>query len=164
MTARFLVRHKLVIIYGLALALLLFLLKWLEWRFIILDHALEIYSGAIAIVFTGLGIWLALKLARPAVKTIVVEKEVYISQEPTVTVNEKEVARLGLSDRELEVLQLMADGLSNQEIASRLFLSVNTIKTHSSNIFEKLDVSRRTQAVEQARRLNIIPSRSVLPK
>jgi DNA-binding CsgD family transcriptional regulator len=164
MTARFLVRHKLVIIYGLALALLLFLLKWLEWRFIVLDHAVEIYSGAIAIVFTGLGIWLALRLARPKVKTIVVEREVFVTHESTGAVNEKEIARLGLSARELEVLQLMAEGLSNQEIASRLFLSLNTIKTHSSNIFEKLDVRRRTQAIEQSRRLNIITLKSVLPK
>ena len=156
MNTRFLTRHKLVIIYGSSLALLLFLLKWLEWRFIVLDHAVEIYSGAIAIVFTGLGIWLALKLARPKVKTIVVEKEVYINPQPIGTVNKKEISRLGLSARELEVLQLMAEGLSNQEIAGRLFLSLNTIKTHSSNIFEKLEVRRRTQAVEQARRLNII--------
>lgn len=163
MTPRFLVRHKPTIIYGFALALLLFLLKWFEWRFIILDHAVQIYSGAIAIVFTGLGIWLALKLARPKVKTIVVEKEVIISREPAAAVNEaariikeEEIARLGLSARELEVLQGMAEGLSNQEIAGRLFLSLNTIKTHSSNIFEKLDVRRRTQAIEQARKLNII--------
>ena len=156
MDTRFLARHKLVIIYGSSLALLLFLLKWLEWRFIILDHAIEIYSAAIALVFTGLGIWLALKLARPTVKTIVVEKEVYITSPHTGTVNKKEITRLGLSARELEVLQLMAEGLSNQEIAGRLFVSLNTIKTHSSNIFEKLEVRRRTQAVEQARRLNII--------
>src|SRR5882757_2356462 len=151
MTPRFLVRHKLVIIYGSSLALLLFILKWLEWRLIILDHAIQVYSGAVAILFTGLGIWLALKLARPKVKTIVVEKEVMVTRQPAGAINEKEIMRLGLSARELEVLQLMAEGLSNQEIAGRLFLSLNTIKTHSSNIFEKLDVRRRTQAVEQAR-------------
>lgn len=164
MTSRFLVRHKQIILYGSALALLLFLLKWLEWRFIVLDHALEIYSGAIAFLFTGLGIWLALKLARPKERTIVVEKEVYVSPAMTGSVNKKEIVRLGLSSRELEVLQLMAEGLSNQEIAGRLFLSLNTIKTHSSNLFMKLDVRRRTQAVEQARRLNIIALNLVLPK
>lgn len=156
MIARFLARHKLILMYGASLAGLLFLLKWLEWRLLILDHAMELYGGAIAIVFTGLGIWLALKLTRPKVKTVVVEKEVYMGREVTTTLNHKEIARLGLSARELEVLQLMAEGLSNQEIAGRLFLSLNTIKTHSSNIFEKLDVRRRTQAVEKARRLNII--------
>jgi NarL family two-component system response regulator LiaR len=156
MIPRFLVRHKMVILYGSSLALLLFILKWLEWRLVILDHAVQIYAGAIAILFTGLGIWLALKLARPKVKTIVVEKEVMVSRPPAGVINEKEITRLGLSAREMEVLQLMAEGLSNQEIAGRLFLSLNTIKTHSSNIFEKLDVRRRTQAVEQARKLNII--------
>jgi two-component system, NarL family, response regulator LiaR len=138
------------------MALLLFLLKWLEWRFLILDHAIEVYGGAIAILFTGLGIWLALKLNKPKIQTLTIEKEVYISPETTAALNQKEIARLGLSARELEVLQLMAEGLSNQEIAGRLFLSLNTIKTHSSNIFEKLDVRRRTQAVEKAKRLNII--------
>jgi len=157
MPARFFRRYKHIILYGLALALLLFLLKWLEWRFIIFDHAIEVYSGALAILFTALGIWLALKLARPKVETVVVEKEIIVNREiPNPAIAEKELARLGLSGREREVLQLMADGLSNQEIAARLFVSLNTIKTHSSKIFEKLDVRRRTQAVEMARRLNII--------
>jgi NarL family two-component system response regulator LiaR len=144
-----------IIIYGVALALLLLLLKWLEWRFIIFDHAIEVYSGILALVFTGLGIWLALKLARPKVQTIVVEKEVAApvgTPGPETAV----LARLGLSAREVEVLGLMAEGLSNQEIADRLFVSLNTIKTHCSRIFEKLDVRRRTQAIEKAKRLNII--------
>jgi DNA-binding CsgD family transcriptional regulator len=144
-----------IIVYGVALALLLLLLKWLEWRFIIFDHAIEVYSGILALVFTGLGIWLALKLARPKVQTIVVEKEVAApvgTHGPETAV----LARLGLSAREVEVLELMAEGLSNQEIADRLFVSLNTIKTHCSRIFEKLDVRRRTQAIEKAKRLNII--------
>lgn len=153
MIARFIVRHRHIILYGSSLALLLFLLKWLEWRFIILDHAIEIYSGAIAVVFTGLGIWLAVKLARPKWKTVVIEKEAPISRG---VIDQKELARLGLSRRELEVLHLMAEGLSNQEIASRLFVSLNTIKTHSSKIFEKLDVRRRTAAIDKAKKLNII--------
>jgi two-component system, NarL family, response regulator LiaR len=153
MFARFLARYKHIFLYGAALALLLLLLNWLEWKFIVLDRAIELYSGAIAIIFTGLGIWLAIKLARPRWKTVIVEKEVYIKPG---TINEKELARLGLSVRELEVLRLMAEGLSNQEIAGRLFVSLNTIKTHSANIFEKLDVRRRTQAVDKAKKLNII--------
>jgi NarL family two-component system response regulator LiaR len=152
MLARFFARHKHIILYGTALALLLLLLKWLEWKFIVLDRAFELYSGAIALVFTGLGVWLALKLARPKWKTVVIEREVYRS---AATIDEKAQARLGLSARELEVLRLMADGLSNQEIAARLFVSLNTIKTHSANIFEKLDVRRRTQAVDKAKKLNI---------
>jgi two-component system, NarL family, response regulator LiaR len=153
----FIERNKLVILYSLSLGLLLFILKWLEWRFIILDHAFEIYAGAIALIFMGLGIWLALKLAKPKKETIIIEKEIYIKEEKNFILNEKEIEKLGLSKRELEVLQLMAEGLSNQEIAERLFVSLNTIKTHSSNILEKLDVKRRTQAVEKAKRLNIIP-------
>jgi NarL family two-component system response regulator LiaR len=164
MIPRFLARHKHIIIYGLALALLLLLLKWLEWRFIVLDRAVEIYSGAIAVLFTGLGIWLAVKLARPKWKTVIVEKEVFVTAAavtpnavtPTAAIDEKEVDRLGISPRELEVLQLMAEGLSNQEIAGRIFVSLNTVKTHTANLFVKLDVRRRTQAVEKARKLNLI--------
>jgi len=151
MALRFIRRHKYTILYGAGLALLLILLKWLEWRFIIFDHALEIYTGAIAVLFTGLGIWLAMKLARPKVITVTKPAEA-----GTIPPDPRTIAKLGLSSRELEVLQLMAEGLSNQEIAARLFVSLNTIKTHSSRIFEKLDVRRRTQAVEKARRLKII--------
>ena len=125
------------------MALLLFFLKWLELRFIIIDHAFEIYAGAIALIFTGLGIWLALKLTKPKVETVVVEKEVYINNTGDFVLNEKEMASLGISKRELEVLQLMAEGLSNDEIATRLFVSLNTIKTHTSKLFEKLDVKSR---------------------
>jgi len=173
-------RNKYTILYGAGLALLLILLKWLEWRFLIFDHAIEIYSGALAILFTGLGIWLALKLARPRVKVITVTlppaenaanpHHKHASPEATgpeitgpgptgpeaMVPDPRAIARLGLSTRELEVLQGMAEGLSNQEIAGRLFVSLNTIKTHSSRIFEKLDVRRRTQAVERARRLKLI--------
>jgi two-component system, NarL family, response regulator LiaR len=153
MLRSFLARNKHIILYGASLAVLLLLLKWLEWRFIVMDRAIEIYSGALAIVFTGLGIWLALKLARPKWKTIIVEKEVVVK--PGI-IDDREIARLGLSPRELEVLRLMAEGLSNQEIAARLFVSLNTVKTHSANLFIKLDVRRRTQAVERARKLNLI--------
>jgi DNA-binding CsgD family transcriptional regulator len=147
---------KPVFIYGLLMAALLLLLKWLELRFIILNHALEIYIGAIAVIFMGLGIWLALKLAKPKVKTVVVEKHIYRKNKDDFNPNEIEIKKLGLSKREIEVLQLMADGLSNDEIAEKLFLSTNTVKTHSSRVFEKLDVNRRIQAIEKARQLSII--------
>lgn len=146
-----------LLIYGFSLALLLFLLKWLELRFVIIDHALEIYAGGIALIFTGLGIWLALKLIQPKTKTIVVEKEVPVVQSPEFVFNEAEFLKTELSRRELEVLELMAKGLSNQEIAAEIFVSLNTVKTHGSKIFEKLDVKRRTQAVEKAKRLRLIP-------
>lgn len=150
-------KHRQVILYGISLALLLFVLKWLELRFLIIGHIIEIYVGAIALLFTGLGIWLARKLTTPKVETRIVEREVYVTAGEEFNVNDQERLRLGLSLRELEVLQLVAEGMSNQEIASRLFVSLNTIKTHSSRIFEKLEVRNRTQAVERARRLRLIP-------
>ncbi len=157
MPFKFFVKNKHILLYGACLAILLFFLKWLELRFIVINHSFEVYIGAIAFTFTALGIWLALKLARPRVRTVIVEKEVYINDHPVFTMNGEELERLGLSNRELEVLQLMAEGLSNQEIAARLFVSLNTVKTHSANLFIKMDVKRRTQAIEKAKRLSIIP-------
>ena len=150
-------KNKLVIFYGASLAGILLLLKWLEFRFVIMDHAFEVYIGAIALIFTSLGIWLAIKLAKPKTETIIVEKQVYITK-PTegFVPDEKILASCNISKREWEVLALMSEGLSNQEIAERLFLSLNTIKTHSSNLFEKLDVKRRTQAIEKGKRLGIL--------
>jgi NarL family two-component system response regulator LiaR len=156
MTLIFWVRNRSVILYGASLAVLLFLMKWLEWRFIIVDHAFELYAGALAIIFTLLGIWLAVKLTRPKTNTIIVEKEVFVKNDNFV-LDDKELARIGLSKRELEVLQLMAQGLSNHQIAEHLFVSLNTIKTHSSKVFEKLEVERRTQAVDKAKKLCLIP-------
>ena len=153
----FLKFHKATIVYSFCLALLLFLLKWLELRFIIFDYSLEIYIGAIAFIFTGLGIWLALKLSKPKMNTVVVEKEVYISRNENFMLNKSLVTQLELSTRELEILGLMAEGNSNQEIANRIFVSLSTVKTHNQNLFEKLDVKRRTQAIEKAKRLNLIP-------
>ncbi|MCU0327241.1 MAG: LuxR C-terminal-related transcriptional regulator [Spirosomaceae bacterium] len=152
MNSDFLTKNKDTILYGISLAVLLFLLKWLEIRFVVINHAFEIYAGIIAVLFTALGIWLSMKLTKPKVQIQVIEKEV--GEE--FILNEDELNRLGLSKRELEVLQLMADGLSNQEIANKLFVSLNTIKTHSSKVFEKLDVKRRTQAIEKAKRLSLI--------
>lgn len=145
-----------VILYGISLAVLLFLLKWIALRFVIINNAFEIYAGIIAIVFTALGIWLALKLTTPKVKTLVIEKEIYIEKADDFILNQKELEKLNLSKRELEVLALMASGLSNQEIALQLYVSLNTIKTHTSKLFEKMEVKRRTQAVEMAKRLNLI--------
>lgn len=156
MLKTFISKNKHILLYGISLALLLALLKWLELRFIIMENAYEIYSGLIALIFMGVGIWLALKLAKPKKETVFVEKEIYITNTGDFVLNEKEIEKLSISKRELEVLQLMAEGLSNQEIAERLFVSLNTIKTHSSKVLEKLDVKRRTQAVEKAKRLSII--------
>ncbi|WP_229253855.1 response regulator transcription factor [Dyadobacter sp. NIV53] len=149
-------RHKQTILYGISLAVLLFVLKWLELRFVVINHVFEIYIGAIALIFTGLGIWLALKLTKPKIQTVLIEKEIYIHQNNNLAQNEIEILRLGLSKRELEVLGLLSGGLSNQEIADQLFVSLNTIKTHCSRLFEKLEVKSRTQAMEKAKRLGII--------
>ena len=153
----FLFRNKGTIVYGTSLAFLLFLLKWLELRFIIFDHSFEVYVGFIAVIFTALGIWLALKLSKPKIETVVLEKEVYINRNESFVLDTSLVARLELSKRELEILDLLAQGHSNQEIAAKLFVSLSTVKTHIQNLFEKLDVKRRTQAVEKAKRLNLIP-------
>jgi DNA-binding CsgD family transcriptional regulator len=149
------VKNKQNILYGVSLALLLLLLKWLEWHFVIINNTFEIYAGSIAVIFTGLGIWLAIKLITPKVKTVIIEKQVFSNAD--FVLNEAELNRLRLSTRELEVLQLMANGLSNRQIAERLFVSLNTIKTHTSNLFLKLEVERRTQAIEKAKRLSLIP-------
>ena len=150
-------KNKQIIIYGIALAILLLFLKWLETRYILLDQQLDVYLGIVAVLFTALGIWLALKIRKPKVETVIIEKKVVLTTGPDFVLNEEEVRRLNLSKRELEVLQLMASGLSNQEIAERLFVSLNTIKTHSAQIFEKMEVKRRTQAVDMAKKLSIIP-------
>jgi DNA-binding CsgD family transcriptional regulator len=155
MFLNFINKNRDTILYGISLAFLLFFLKWIELRFIIINHTLEIYVGLIALLFTGLGIWLALKLTKPKVETQIIEKEITMKNTDFI-INEELMNELGISKRELEVLQLMADGLSNQEIAERLFVSLNTIKTHSSKVFEKMDVKRRTQAVEKAKRLSLI--------
>ncbi|WP_444667356.1 response regulator transcription factor [Flavobacterium sp.] len=151
-----LIKNKEVIAYGVCLALLLLLLRWLEFRFLVLSHSMEVYIGLIALLFMGLGIWLALKLARPKKETIIIEKEVHIPAQTKFIFNVAEAERLGLSKRELEVLQLLSEGLSNAEIAERLFVSLNTVKSHTSKIFEKLEVKRRTQAVEVGKRLGLI--------
>lgn len=146
-------RYKQIFLYGTSLAILIILVRWLEIRFIIMQHSFEIYAGGIALIFTMLGIWLALKLSKLKIETKVIEREVIMNG---FEFNQSAFDALGLSKRELEVLQLMATGLSNQEVADQLFVSLNTIKTHISRLFEKLDVKRRTQAIEKAKKLALI--------
>lgn len=149
-------KRKEYLIYGISMALVLFLLKMLEAHFIVFNYRLDLFIGAIAIVFTVLGIWIALKLVNPKVVTRIVEKEIYLEKPVSTEINHDEIARLGLSRREMEVLTLMGKGWSNEEIAEKLFISLNTVKTHASNIFMKLDVKRRTMAVEKAKQMHII--------
>jgi NarL family two-component system response regulator LiaR len=152
-----LLRNKATIAYSISLAFLLFLLRWLELRFIIFNHSFEIYIGFVAVIFTSLGIWLALKLSKPKIETVLVERQVYVTRSENFVLDTSLVSQFELSKRELEILGLLSQGLSNQEIATQLFVSLSTVKTHIQNIFEKLDVKRRTQAVEKAKRLNLIP-------
>ncbi len=147
--------HKEILLNALALAGLLFLLRWLELRLVIIEHSFEIYASAIALIFTLLGIWLAMKITKPRKEIVIVEKEVTYDN---FIFNDKECLRRNISKRELEVLSLLADGLSNAEIAERLFVSMNNVKTHVSKLLEKLEVSRRKQAIDKARRLGLISS------
>ena len=157
---RFLQKYKQILLYAASMVGILIVLQLLQYKLVLINHSYELYILSIAVVFTGLGIWLALKLIKPKteIQTVVVEKHVYLQElsAEQLEAMEKEKQKLGLSSREMEVLQLMAEGLSNQEIAERLFLSLPTVKTHSSKLFEKLDVKRRTQAVEKARQLKLI--------
>jgi DNA-binding CsgD family transcriptional regulator len=147
-------RH--IILYGLILAVLVFALKWLQWKFLIVDNAIDIYIGLIAVFFTALGVWVATQLVKPKVQTVIVEKDVAVAKSVEFAINEAERKKLNLSAREYEVLQLLAKGYSNAEIAENLFLSLSTIKTHVSNLFLKMDVKNRIQAIEKAKRLHII--------
>ena len=153
---------KNIFLYAAAMAAILLLLQLMQFSLLVIDHATEIYSTGIAVIFTLLGIWLAKKLTRPKTElvkeTVVIEKEVLVHRSEHLFLPDiRMIGGLGITPREMDVLTLMAEGASNQEIADTLFVSLNTIKTHTSRLFEKLDVKRRTQAVEKAKRLNIIP-------
>lgn len=141
--------RKTVILYGLSLAALIFLLKLLQYRFLVRDLSLEFYMGLLAVLFTSVGIWAGLKLTS--------KKTITIPAPTNFILNTTQLERLGISKREHEVLELMARGLTNQEIADKLFVSVNTIKTHTANLFSKLDVRRRTQAIQKGKELLLIP-------
>jgi len=148
---------KHILIYGLCGGFLIVLLKLIEYRFLVVEHSIEIYGGLVAAVFAGLGIWLGLKLTKKKETVIVnVVKEVPVAAEP-FAVNEARLRELGITPREREILELIATGLSNREIAERLFVSENTVKTHSSRLFDKLSAKRRTQAVQIGKELGLIP-------
>ena len=142
-----------IIIYGLISGILIAGLKLLEYRFLIVEHSLALYGGLVAAIFAGVGIWLGLKLT----KTKEVIKEVPVRSDGPFVRNAARIDALGITPRELEILELIAGGLSNKEIADRLFVSENTVKTHSSRLFDKLNARRRTEAVQIARRDSLIP-------
>jgi len=144
---------KHILIYGLCGGVLIVVLKLVEYRFLVIQHSIEIYGGLIALLFAGLGIWLGLKLTKN--KETIVVREVPSPQ--PFTLNETRLRELGITRRELEILGLIAGGLSNREIAEKLFVSENTVKTHSSRLFDKLSAKRRTQAVQVGKELGLIP-------
>ena len=144
-----------VLIYGLCGGVLIVSLKYIEFRFLVVGHALEIYGGLIALIFAGLGIWLGLKLTGK--KEVLVFKEVPAPSTQPFSLNEERQKKLGITKRELEILELIAQGMSNREIAEKLFVSENTVKTHSSRLFDKLGARRRTQAVQLGQEMGLIP-------
>lgn len=149
--------HREIIGYAIMMAVLMLLLRWFEFRFLILEYQIELYIGLIAVFFLLFGIWVANKITNPKQKTIIVEKEIRIFSNDGFIFNENELLSRKISKRELEVLTLMAEGLSNNEIAERLFVSLNTVKSHTAKLFEKLEVKRRTQAIETAKKLQLLP-------
>jgi len=151
-------RH--VVIYGLVGGLLITLLKWAEYRFLVIGYSIEIYGGLVAATFAVLGIWLGLRLTRLEPKIVMREvpivKEVPVPTEPFVPDGKKR-EDLGITRRELDVLELIAQGMSNREIAEKLYVSENTVKTHSSRVFDKLGAKRRTQAVQLGKDFGLLP-------
>jgi two-component system, NarL family, response regulator LiaR len=151
---------KIILLYGLIGGVLIAGLKLIEYRFLIVEHSVEIYGGIVALFFSIVGIWFGLKLTRK--RETVVVKEVSVPVEVRVRVPEPFVAdqermrQLGITRRELEILEAIAAGLSTREIAARLFVSENTVKTHSSRLFDKLNARRRTQAVQIAKEAGLI--------
>lgn len=168
---------KTVLVYGILGGLLVALLRLIEYRYLVLSHSLEIYGGLVALLFVSLGLWLGLRAARPGERVVVREVPVAVPVEVRVAVpvevpvkvpvevaveqpfarDEARVAALGITPRELEILEALAAGLSNREIGERLYVSENTVKTHAARLYGKLDARRRTQAVRHAREARLIP-------
>ena len=146
-------RH--VLIYGLLGGILIAVLKWTEYRFLVIEHSIEIYGGLTAVTFAVLGIWLGLKLTRTKEKVVV--KEILVAAGEPFVPDERKREDLGITRREFEILELIAQGMSNREIAGRLFVSENTVKTHSSRVFDKLGAKRRTQAVQLGKEFGLLP-------
>ena len=161
-------RH--VLIFGLVGGLLIALLQYTEYRFVVIEHSVELYGALVAILFSAFGIWLGLRITRitrsrevvrETVRETVVVREVPVPAETPVALpfapNVAQQQSLGITARELEVLSLVAGGLSNREIATQLFVSENTVKTHCARAFDKLGAARRTQAVQRGKELGLLP-------
>ncbi len=139
--------RRTILIYGFVMTVLVGLLKFVEYKFFVRDIPLEFYIGVVAVLFTGLGIWAGMRLTRPKV----------IEISGPFERNDANLKKSGISKREFEVLELITAGLSNQDIADRLFVSTSTVKTHVSSVLAKLNASRRTEAIAKAKEMRIIP-------
>jgi NarL family two-component system response regulator LiaR len=159
-------RH--VLIFGLVGGLLIATLQYTEYRFIVIEHSVELYGALVAVLFAAFGIWLGLRITRrrETIRETVVVREVivpaeapapFVSSSVPFAPNEAQQQALGMTPRELEILTLVARGLSNREIATQLFVSENTVKTHCARAFDKLGAARRTQAVRRGKELGLLP-------
>jgi len=146
-----------VFLLGLIGGILIAILRYTEYQFLVIQHSFEIYAALVAAIFAAFGIWLGIKLTKP--RETVILREVHLPAAPVApfTLNQPQLEALGITPRELEILSLIAQGLSNREIATRLFVSENTVKTHCSRAFDKLGARRRTQAVQLGKQLGILP-------
>jgi len=144
-----------VLICGIVGGVLITLLKWSEYQFLVLEHSLEIYGALVAVIFAALGIWLGLRLTGPRPRVVV--KEVPVPAAGPFVPDDRKRDELGITRREMEILALVAQGMSNREIAGKLFVSENTVKTHCSRAFDKLGARRRTQAVQLGKELGLLP-------
>jgi DNA-binding CsgD family transcriptional regulator len=148
-------RH--VLIFGLVGGLLIFTLQFTQYRFVVIQHSVELYSALVAILFATFGIWLGLRITRRRETIVVKEVLVRTSSAEPFAPNTARQQSLGITARELEILTLVARGLSNREIATQLFVSENTVKTHCARAFDKLGAARRTQAVQRGKELGLLP-------
>ena len=158
-------RHALI--FGLVGGLLIATLQYTEYRFVVIEHSVELYGALVAILFASFGIWLGLRIthsrerSRETIRETVVVREVLVpAQAPALepfAPNTAQQQSLGITARELEILALIARGFSNREIATQLFVSENTVKTHCARAFDKLGASRRTQAVQRGKELGLLP-------
>jgi NarL family two-component system response regulator LiaR len=153
-------RH--VLIFGLVGGLLIAALQYTEYRFVIIEHSVELYSALVAILFATFGIWLGLRITRrrETIRETFVVREVLVPAEAPALAfapNTAHQQSLGITARELEILTLVARGFSNREIATQLFVSENTVKTHCARAFDKLGAARRTQAVQRGKELGLLP-------
>jgi ATP/maltotriose-dependent transcriptional regulator MalT len=152
---------RVLLLYGIPAGLLVVALRVVEYRYLVIDHAVEIYGAIVAAIFAAVGIALGIRLTRQRVivREVTVEVPslaVSASADTPFALNQREVEARGITPRELDILRLIAEGLSTREMAERLFVSENTVKTHCSRLFDKLEVNRRTKAVQVGKALGLL--------